>query len=337
MSITTRRNFLFAGAAAGAVSLAVPPLRAAGADSDDRAPAPPLTEMIRNPLLAQWLYKWGVGRVCPGDGAAGANCEGYKWIEEQRQGAEWIIRGTVMNRPEWLETGWRQLDWGFRYQRPDGSFDTKEPFHSSSLYLEALARACIVDSEQANPVRTERLLRGANALMQMEAPGPTIPSNPPLTHRRYVLAALFGQTAAVTGERSFVRHAEVWAKQGLDMQTGDGTNPEMGGFDCNYQMAGVICSLRYLPVCENPDLRKRLRRMLRKAIEKELSYQLPDGSINQQDSTRMGKETTRSGIVKSIGYDEVLQGLIFASMAIPQPELVAAAERIVAYRRSIQK
>jgi hypothetical protein len=54
------------------------------------------------------------------------------------------------------------------------------------------------------------------------------------------------------------------------LQEPDGTNPEKGGFDAEYQMVGVLMALRYLPVCGDHQLRERLLSMIRSAVTREL-------------------------------------------------------------------
>jgi len=51
------------------------------------------------------------------DGAAGTIREGYRWIEEQRQGTEWIARGCARGKDDWMRLGWLQLDWGLVKQQ----------------------------------------------------------------------------------------------------------------------------------------------------------------------------------------------------------------------------
>lgn len=66
-----------------------------------------------------------------------------------------------------------------------------------------------------------------------------------------MLADALGQAARATREPRFATEALAWAQQGLALQMADGTNPEKGGFDAGYQMAGVLFALRYLAVCPN--------------------------------------------------------------------------------------
>ena len=299
----------------------------------DGAAAPLLTSMLRHPLLVRSLYRIGVSRNYAEDGAAGSNRNGYQWIEEQRQGAEWMVRGYAEDRAEWRQLGWQQLDWGLARQQGDGGFGSKDPFHSTSFFVEALARSCLIDPAGATPRRRDGLARGAQWLMSPAAEESGVPRNRPFTHRRYILAAAFGQAGRVTGEPRFARKAAEWAHEGLASQQSDGTNPEKGGFDAGYQMVGVLMALRYLPVCDDSGLRAGLRAMIRKAVPPELARLRADGSIDPEGSTRIEKERTRGGQVKDVPYGEIMQALVYAALALPQPAWLEPAERIALARK----
>lgn len=325
-----RRDFCLALATLAASPL--PPALATLAAHPDENPAPPLSAMLRHPLLVDSLYRLPVSDAYNADGAAGANQDGYKWIEEQRQGAEWIVRGSVQGRADWVALGWRQLDWGLARQTEDGGFASRDPFHSTAFFVEALARACLLDAAGATAARLRGLARGAAWLMSPAAEGKGIPNNLPYTHRRYILAAGFGQAGAVTGEPALTRRAEQWAREGLSLQTADGTNPEKNGFDAGYQMVGVLMALRYLPVCAHAGLRTQLRAMVRAAVSAELARQAPDGSIDASDSTRITLEHARSGKLKDVPYGEIAQALIYGAQAVPEPAWLEPARRIVVLR-----
>jgi hypothetical protein len=328
MRPVSRRRFIHFAALGGLGALPFPVAFAAKHDTADDAPSPPLTTLIRHPLLVRSLYRVGVSHEYSPDGAAGSNRNGYQWIEEQRQGAEWIVRGYAQNRDEWMKLGWTELDWGLARQKSDGGFDSKDPFHSTSLYLEALARACIIDPQRATRQRLDGLARGMQWLMRPATEQKHVASNAPYTHRRYILAAAFGEAAAATGEQGFARRGVAWAREGLAMQQSDGTNPEKGGYDAGYQMVGVLMALRYLPVCGDPALRADLRAMIRKAVPPELARQSADGSIDGGGSTRIGLEHARSGKTKGVPYHEVMQALVYAAQSLPEPRWLAPAQKI---------
>lgn len=320
-----RRAMLLAACAA------VTPFPAAFAAGEDGA-VPSLRTMIIDPLLVRSLYRHAVSRDYSDNGAAGTNQSGYQWIEEQRQGAEWIVRGYAQSKPEWIALGWRELDWGLAQQQGDGGFASRDPFHSSSFFVEALARSCLIDPEGATRRRIEGLARAAHWLMSGKAEEKGVPNNWPYTHRRYILSAAFGQAAAVTGEGHFVQRAERWAGEGLDLQRSDGTNPEKDGYDVGYQMVGVLMALRYLPVCHNAGLRLRLHDMIRRATQPEVDRMGPDGSISLKSSTRVGKEHARNGKLKDVPYGEIMQALVYGAHALPEPGWLRPAERIASLR-----
>lgn len=323
-----RRALRAAGAAmlVGALSAVSPDGRAAA------APGTALARWIRHPLLARSLYRHTVSRDYDEVGAAGVNVHGYQWIEEQRQGAEWIVRGAVLRRAEWTALGWRELDWGVAQQQGDGGFASKDAFHSTSFFIEALARSCLLDPDGAIAVRVSCLRRAADWLTAPRIATAGAEGNRPYTHRRYVVAAALGQAAQVTREARFAEHAIAWADQGLDLQTEDGTNPEKGGFDAGYQMVGVLFALRYLAVCPDAAQAARLHEMIGRAIPAELSRQREDGSIDASGSTRIEQEHARSGRTKEVPYGEILQALVFASQALSESAWIDPAQRIVRLR-----
>lgn len=323
-----RRRAVFAAACAGLH----PWIAVRAMARNDDAVAPSLRSMIMEPLLVHSLYRLPVSRDYAADGAAGTNRSGYQWIEEQRQGVEWVVRGYAQTNADWAALGWRELDWGLAQQQRDGGFASRDPFHSTSFFVEALARACLIDPAGATAARTEALARAARWLMSGAVEDMGIPTNRPYTHRRYILAAAFGQSAAVTGERRFAHRAEQWAAEGLGLQQGDGTNPEKDGYDVGYQMVGVLMAVRYLPVCGNPGLRERIRNMVRRAAQPEIDRMAPDGSIDLENSTRVGKEHARNGKLKDVPYGEIMQALVYGALALPEPGWMAPAERIARLR-----
>jgi hypothetical protein len=293
------------------------------------APAPPLRDLIRNPLLVDALYRRGVSSDVDQDtGAAELNRRTYTAIGFQRQGAEWIVHGVASGREEWCALGWRVLDWGIDHQLPGGGFGGAETFFSTAQFIEALARACLVDPSGATPRRVRALTAGAYWLTRPANLVPGRRANLPYTHRRYVLAAALGQAGAVSGDRSLSEAGARWAQEGIALQRPDGVNPERGGFDVSYQMAGVLMAQRYLAACEFPVARRSVRLMTQKAVDWELSHVENSGRIASAGSTRVGLERMLDGTPKRIGYNEVLQALVYAALTMPEPAWLETASRI---------
>ncbi len=333
----SRRAVILQAAALASLAAAGPRTFADEAVADDTAPAPPLADLVRHPLLADTLYRLPVTKDFDADGAAGTNRQGYRWIEEQRQGAEWIVRGVARQQADWIALGWRELDWGLARQAADGGFGSADPFHSTSFFVEALARSCLLDPAGATADRVRGLARAAAWLHSDAAERPGAAHNAPFTHRRYILAAALGQSARVAADDALARRARAWAEQGLSLQRDDGVNPEKGGLDAGYQMVGVLMALRYLPACDDPALRARLRGMVRRAVVPELARLRPDGSIDADGSTRIELEHARNGRLKDVPYGEVVQALVYGAQAVPEPAWLAPARRIVAARGWVRR
>ena len=178
------------------------------------------------------------------DGAAGVNVyyeagtAPHWYIEEQRQGVDYVERGIAQENPALISQGLQIFDWGFAHEASDGSFPGSgdgtvgEVYHSASFFLEAAARATY-ELKQYKPLTyaldpstygpkiaqytnyihlTARWLTGAT--------DPTIPStlqtyNAPYTHRRFLVGAALQESAVLTGDTALVPLADQYIDDGL--------------------------------------------------------------------------------------------------------------------------
>lgn len=301
-------------------------VRAAGPGAAGR---PTMRELIGDPLL-RGLFGRPLGAFDQ-NGAAGLNRGSFRFAEYQRQGAEWITRGLVTGRRAWVNNGWRIIDYGLAQQTADGGFPGGDVQHSASLFLEAAARACLLDPAGATPQRRDRLLRAGHWMIGPAMEAAAAEHSAPFTHRRYVMASMLGQIGAVTDDPVLARRAAAWAREGMSLQRPDGVNPERGGFDASYQSAGILFAERYMSSCRDPDLRTAMIAMIRRAVPPVVARQQPDGSIDIAGSTRVGVETYRGGKVKEFNYEEGLQMLAYGSRLAGEPSWRDAAVRIVRF------
>ncbi|MGI4732287.1 MAG: hypothetical protein ACRYFW_11130 [Janthinobacterium lividum] len=65
-------------------------------------------------------------------------------IEEQRYAIDAVIAGIGHHRQDLVARGEHVFDWGFAHERPDGSFDCPDRFHSMSFFVEAAAHAALL-------------------------------------------------------------------------------------------------------------------------------------------------------------------------------------------------
>jgi hypothetical protein len=299
------------------------------------AHAASLAGLIDDSLLHQSVHRrLTLDRVAD-DGAVGVNRErSSRWyIEEQRAGADFVQSGVALARPEWADIGWRMLDWGIARQSSDGGFaGTGDPFHSTSFFVEALARALLLDPAGANATRVNALRGAADWLVQPDVAARAEARSRPYAHRRWLLAAALAMAARATGDARFIADARAYAADGLRMQMADGANPEKGGADVGYQMVGVVMASRYVAAEPEPALRQPVVAMIERAARWEALRIRPDGSVIVAGSTRMQIETARDGRVKGIPARSLIEGFVYAARLTGDASLRENAQRIARHR-----
>jgi len=268
-------------------------------------------------------------------GAAGVNAawergKGRHWfIEEQRAGQVAAIGGIVTFDPRVVDGAIRLFDWGFARQAADGGFaGTGDPFHSTSIFIAAVTHAGLFVRDAARIGRfplaesslqrmaryTPIVLRAADWMTRPEVWAPGLSLNAPYTHRRYLVGAALGLTAIVTGDHTLLDRAYPVLEDSLARQQPDGVNPELGGSDSSYQMAGVVFAQHWVSYLPDHPLTPRIRAMIERALTWEASRVLPSGEVSTQGNTRTaGQERFRDGIIKGVAYSEVIRG--FATWA----------------------
>jgi hypothetical protein len=343
--MSTRNWSTFLGIA---VLLASPdPPRVAARADGPRASS--LWELVSAPLLDRALYQVP-GRLASriaSDGSVGENAEWEEkratgwFIEQQRYGADLIQAGLVRKNEPLIRQGWKILDWGFARQGPDGGFPgTGDPFHSTSFFVEATARALLL-TRQAGAADAAEIT--ANYLPKVEAAArwlnrpenreTGLPRNRPYTHRRWIMAAALGMTGELTGDRRWKRLAAEFATDGLSLQTAGGINPEIGGGDINYQALGILMALRYATVADDPALEEKVKAMVVKGLEWELPRIDAKGQVSIEGSTRVGHERGRSGEVKTVDSKTIVQALSMGAKLTGQSVFQDASIRVAAGRK----
>ncbi|MDE2127846.1 MAG: hypothetical protein KGJ62_14790 [Armatimonadetes bacterium] len=199
-------------------------------------------------LLAVWSAGSARCQTVASDGAVGINAQwelgksSTWWIEEQRIGADFITAGVAQENPNLIKEGVVIFHWGFAHQSTNGSFPGTAGgvlgpmYHSTSLFVEAVARAAIALSGYhpvsytlpAGTYSTDltywalHLTRACNWLLRSTVQPNGILYDKPFTHRRWLLAAALGESGVFTGNATFSAAAIPYAEDGLTLQLGPG-------------------------------------------------------------------------------------------------------------------
>ncbi|MFN8420160.1 MAG: sulfotransferase [Anaerolineae bacterium] len=244
------------------------------------------------------------------------------YIELQRRCALLITTGLLHGTHTLIERGWRALTWGFRQQDTDGSFPTSAgaPLHTSSFFIEAAARSLLLlqeaNSQQDHARIVEysaRIHASARWLTRPEVAEAGRQANMPFTHRRWLMAAALGQAARLTKDAELAQHAASYAHDGLRLQTSEGVNPELSGYDVRYQYIGVFFATVYALTCADPLLRAQVSAMITRALDWLATKLQADGTLGIAGSTRVGIERNREGAIKTVEDVQLVETLALAA------------------------
>ncbi|MBE7385107.1 MAG: hypothetical protein F6J95_027330 [Leptolyngbya sp. SIO1E4] len=246
-------------------------------------------------------------------------------IGEQRFGTNALIAGLLHDDALAIDAGLQMWDWGFAQQLEDGSFAyTGDPFHSTSLFVQSVSYGLLTLQESALEQYAdivEQYLPGlqsaARWMIQEDVWNRGSSNNRPYTHRNYLVGTALGLTGKLTGDSELLNYANSIIAQGLTLQLSDGVNPEKGGYDTSYQMAGALAAMRWLTHFESDPLARDIAEMINQALRWEESMILATGEISTEGNARTGQdqELTRSGQTKQVNHRDVVYGFAYwASM-----------------------
>ncbi len=300
-------------------------------------------ELANDAFLSYVLYSTP-GRMASkiaASGAVGVNADWENglattwYIEQQRYGADFVQAGLVRGDAALVQNGWKILDWGFAREAADGSFPgSGDAFHSTSMFVEAASRALLLtvqsgsaDAPQLVAKYLPKIDASARWLINPTVAAKGDTNDAPYTHRRWLLAAALGQTAALDHDEAIKAAADDvaaqaiaydtaaagYAERGLALQTPDGMNPEKGGGDVSYQAYGILLAERYLTVCPDPSMRDRLLGMIVKALDWEMNWIAASGQVFTAGSTRTGVEVSWGGTTKTVDYKTIIQAFSVAT------------------------
>lgn len=304
-----RRGFL-AGSGLALLSLAVP--RGARAACLGVGGLAGLGSFLTDPCFALVVRRKPVGGVGPnGEARRNIGTPDRLILEDQAAGLVWLRYGTIHGKADAVATGWSELDWGIAQQRRDGGFDSVDPVHQVTWFLESLASAIAIDPSKATATRKAALAAGLDWLEQPAQRRRADENGKTFTHRWWMRATLFQAASEILDRAALARRSEEFVQKAISQQTpspGGGAFPERGGGDVGYQVLSLLYLERWL--AQRP--RGPLSAQAEKAMEAGLAWYLdrigPDGIVDRKGSTRMLVEN------KDVLYDRAVDALLGASL-----------------------
>jgi hypothetical protein len=305
-----------------------------------------LLELASDPIVTKALYMdstrllSGVGNVAENGAVAENAISGSSVnVESQRWGAD-LVQAALVTQKDPSQAIKVSL-FGLSHEQPDGSFGPENDFQHISFFLEGAARTFLLLQQSHNPAYASLI---AEAIPKLDKAAKSFISSGDLrkqenkgmtfTHRFFLLAAGLGEVAALTGDKTLEAEAQRLARQGLSRQLADGTNPEKGGFDLNYNATSGLFAERYYMVCPDHSLKLELKDMIRKTLRREEQAVLPNGDLSIEGSTRTGQDLEHNGSGRAKGRDTkgILQMFAFGSEITQKPQFEDIAQKIAAFR-----
>ena len=271
-----------------------------------------------------------------------------KWyIEEQRYGAEAVSAGISQDDTSAIDRGLKILHWGFEQQQPDGGFDCPDPFHSTSFFVEASARARLLlgASSYRDRYASEiewmkpRILKAALWMITPGVEGTGRKNNAPYTHRRFLVGAALGMTGTLCNNQQLLEHSKEYIGDGCSLQDPSGFNPEKGGYDSSYHAVGLVFAERYYDFVADEDTKKELFKMLKAANQWLKTRILPDGTIDSTGNTRTGftQEKDRGGKYKKVSYAQTARTFYRWSLISGNSDFAKLADHVIEGERIFKR
>ncbi len=279
------------------------------------------------------------------DGAYGPLNRGWEqgtkdhWlIEEQRYAIDAVIAGISYHRQDLIDRGEAIFDWGFRQERPDGSFACPDHFHSMSFFVEAAAHAALLlrasDVAAANQAWVDRAAPKLGLAVQwMMVPQNAAPGqahDAPYTHRFYLDADALGETGVLLYDDTMVRASRGYIQRGIARQDPSGFNPEKGGSDTSYHAVGLLFAQTYYTIVADDALRAQMRPMIARGLDWLAARVRPDGTVDQSGNTRtgFGQERGPQGNLKTMSYGSAYRASFYWAMISGDPRWAELADRL---------
>lgn len=299
--------------------------------------SPPAKELLNTPRKApaDWRQR---------SGAVSINADWEKdrsrpwFVELQREGVRWIQAGLAHDDGDSIAWGLKQLQWGFRQIRPDGSFDCPDAFHSASFLLESTSHALLLLGASSRAAEFHDQIESMRPPLLACARWMTSPANDKpaerqriYTHRRFLLGCGLMECGMLARDAAIRERAVFYIDDGVRLQREDGAFPEKGGHDSSYHAVGLIYLQRLLllapPELIKPSWTEAATRgtgWLRGRID-------GNGSVSAEGNTRTGngQEKGRSGTLKQVNLPEVATTLLYRHRSTRDEEWLTLARKVL--------
>ncbi len=278
------------------------------------------------------------------NGEMGANLQpGQPFrVAFQQLGDIYVRAGIVRGKRRFIERGLRAFDYAFLWQDEDGSFPEAQA-EAYAFFVEAVAHSIALLRESRFAERYEdrlrayipRLRAATNHMIAPDAWEAFEDRNRFFTHSGYVMGTALTLTSRLSGSDKLRRYGQRAIRLALKRQCCGGVNPELGGYDVRYQMAGLVWAERYHVYFPSGRLSSRVVGMTERALEWMRPRIRKDGWIDWRGSTRTCREINSNGKPKTPGYAYAIRAFAYWGRLTGNRALTDEAKHMYAYLENI--
>jgi hypothetical protein len=331
--------------ARGTPQSAVRDWRAAGAGQDaafERSNLLSDTFYKNGDLLLQQVEKSGAMGVNRG-WESGARKGGDWYIEEQRFADTVIGAGVNRNRVDLIDAGLRALEWGFQQQAPDGSFDCKENFFSTSYFIAAAAHSIWLLETTGYARDFSGRIATLRAALTRSARWLAYPKNfdanrsnyDNFTSRYFLTGYALAASGRILGDATLALAGDDMVRVGLSKQNPAGYFPERGGFDVSFHAESLVYLLRFHDHAANAETRRATEPAIRRGLAWLESRTQPNGVVMASGNTRSGagQERDRTGQTRRVSAVAVARAFGLARHVFGEDRFDALARSVATARQ----
>lgn len=265
-------------------------------------------------------------------GLIGLNQSTMRFPELQAAGSDFVQRGLLMQRQDWLELGWKILDAGLQRVHADSGRmegELEDVTHSTAFFLSAAGQALLMDLDARRPERIQRFLMAARYI----AAQPRLNEGRAMawryTHRAFLWAIVFRTAAILEGDSAWETLGDDFTSRGIAAQRNDGAFPELDGFDALYQCIAVDCLVSVSILSWDTEGRSRENWAALRGAHLLLGRLMIEGRLDTSGSTRLFKENMRNGNSKLLSHWQIAKSLIAVAVSNGDEQFLKSAQRVL--------
>lgn len=259
-------------------------------------------------------------------------------LAAQALGTHKLAHGLAMGDTPQAEQGLTSLAWALAQQRPDGNFMGAANIQAKApIFLEAMTYGMAMMQAEGSPSYrvfllpwTRRIEASARWMNRPDNLASLPTEVEPYSHRAWARASFLLWTGHLTRNETFARLGQEAGNALLTTIAEDGTLPEAGGFDPNYQARSLLAAARYALCLKDENQRAGTLNLLAPAFARLAQAVDPDGHVTLPEGTLSISQPPAGIDAGSVDAPRIALALSMGAELLGESSWQEAAERLLA-------